>query len=350
MDAGNDLEPNHPNDNGDHEVQGDLVDMADEDEILAAVVEILEGGSDEEEEDMGEEEIDEDDSDSDDESTESGNEEEVLTLTGQERAWALEIKTAVEAPNSGIRPVCDFEYAQYALVTKGDLQEALRCLKGMQLFRSHYQVDDTVSQAVSALEQFIALMPGTFLMVDKCPDTLEGIVVVDISKYLPEVAQTPSPGHSDLEHNWKIHILFWYYVIRTAQPGFKSIRKGIVALVETADAGWDNMDMSFEQRTFAELWAHYPWIAKSTRVYNSGLVSTIWVSLLKRFISNQHFQAIRMGCEVGEDDVNRDPTRPKLKLSELYLQPGANRAGRCLLLRATELLDARRVHEESFRL
>ncbi|CAB9505308.1 expressed unknown protein [Seminavis robusta] len=289
----------------------------------------------------------------DDESMYSSDDDDYQFLTEQEHAWAVEIKAAAEAPDSGILPMSDFSYVQYALVTKGRLEEALARIKGVQQFQSHYQVSDDPSRGISVIEQFMALQPRALLNLDICleQDRGEGVIAFDASQYNPSLAETLSPEHADPEHNWKIHILFWYYAVRAVQIDFRAIRQGIVLLVDTAGMDWSNVDMSHEQRCFVELRKHYPWIAKETRVYNCSFVACMWISMLKAFIQSQHSQAIQMACEIGHHGgQQRDPNLPRRKLSDLYLQPNANRAARYLLSSARELLNERHENEQSFRL
>ncbi|CAB9496300.1 expressed unknown protein [Seminavis robusta] len=295
--------------------------------------------------------------DSSDTSSMETDDPEGMTVSPQEHAWALEIKTAAETPNSGFRPISDFEYAQYALVTRGRLNEALARIRKIQSFQAQYQVDNTPSQGVSIVEQFRHLQPTALLNLDKHPDTGDSIICFDRSTYFPAITKAPSPDHTDPEHNWKIDILFWYYALRTVQPDFHTIRHGVVFLFEAMGLGKDNVDVSLAKRLHREMWAYYPFEIQRTRIYNANQSVPLLVSALQSLLRPEELQCIETGCTVhGDDDdgfhqsTDRATNSPPLTLGDIYLQPTVDQSGRYLLARIMELLTLRSQNEESFRL
>ena len=281
-----------------------------------------------------------------------------MNISTHERAWALQIKAAVEAPSSGLRPVSDFEYAQYALVTLGrkTLEEALEMMRATQLFQSEYQVDNSVDQGDSYIQAFMNLSPGSLLHLDLSPETGEGMIALDLRKNWTLLMQRQG---IDREKTWKTISLFWYYCLRASQPSLFTIREGIVWLFECHGFDWKNVDTASERRLYEELWGRYPWIPRTTRAYSTGPVANIFISLLKSFVSSDMMRSVQMGCQVEDDDdeedaednagfVIRDSPWPKKTLPDLYLKPTVEQAQEYVVRRAKGLMSLRNENERSF--
>ena len=84
-------------------------------------------------------------------------------LTDEELHWALNIKEAVEA-NSDLINLTDYEYAQFAMVLKDDLEEALHRIQGLQYFKQEYKIHDTIEEGMAILKAFHQQQP--FLVLD----------------------------------------------------------------------------------------------------------------------------------------------------------------------------------------
>ena len=88
-----------------------------------------------------------------------------MALTGQEIQWVQEIKEAVVA-SPDLNELSDFEYAQHALVTKGDVEDALRRIQGLKDFREEYQIHDTLEEGMELLHSFSKQHPWFVLDVE----------------------------------------------------------------------------------------------------------------------------------------------------------------------------------------
>ena len=82
-------------------------------------------------------------------------EHEPMWLSETEVAWALELKRAVEAADSGIQHLSDMEYVNYSMVAKGNVNAAISSIKGMQTLKETYQIQDTVEECISTLQASI---------------------------------------------------------------------------------------------------------------------------------------------------------------------------------------------------
>ena len=88
-------------------------------------------------------------------------------LSEAEVRWAQAIKAGVESHEEIIAHFTDFEYAVYAIATKGDTDKAVENIIKMQAFREEYEINDTFQQAQELLWNFMLQQPGLLLCVSK---------------------------------------------------------------------------------------------------------------------------------------------------------------------------------------
>ena len=151
---------------------------------------------------MSDEEEEEEEEEEDTEEEEEEVVDTSMSISDSERAWALQLKNAVET-SPDFENLTDMEYARHALAAKGDFKRAMTRIKGLQQFRQDYKVDDTVDQGMYYLERFMRLQPGTLLHIDTCPDTGEGVIGWDQSALDPALALCCSADDAVLEEKWK---------------------------------------------------------------------------------------------------------------------------------------------------
>lgn len=87
------------------------------------------------------------------------------------------------------------EYAHYAIITQGDLRNALKRITGIQAFRELYHADNSVEQGLQMLEALIKQQPGLLLCIDVDSVTLEGLHVMEIGALNPPAALGVHPDH-----------------------------------------------------------------------------------------------------------------------------------------------------------
>jgi hypothetical protein len=267
-----------------------------------------------------------------------------MILDDVERGWALQLKRLVEnsleIPNGS-----DMEYAQQAIVAGGDLHLALRRMEGLQRFRDTYQIDDTPTQGLYYIQEFIRLQPSALLHLDICPLTGEGVLAWNSGSLDPKIALQHSPG-TMFERNWNIHVCAFYYLMQAMTPSLETIREGVFLLLDGVDMRWKNISMTFQCRLQEELIWYYPLTMKSIMEYNSNSASTIFWGLTKAIVPKKWTSVLEVGCKVECSDY----TKPTRTLAELYLQPSPEEATYYLLQKANELLATRADNNASFQL
>lgn len=92
-----------------------------------------------------------------------------MDVTQEEIAWALHIKRAARAHPKITHPesITDFEFLQYAIVTKGDVKKAIDRLIAVQRFKERYGIkgDGSLAEAAHDLHAYQILRPGFLLSV-----------------------------------------------------------------------------------------------------------------------------------------------------------------------------------------
>lgn len=272
-----------------------------------------------------------------------------MLLTALERDWSLAVKGAVEGSEDLVN-LTDMEYAQFAITTKGDLQEALRRIHGMQLFRQHYKIDHSVEQALYFLRGHIRLFPGLLLNIDVDIEQNIGINACDLGYLQPDLILGTRPGIVEdkaIDGNWGLFCCATYYIKFATQPSLAVIRNGLLELVDFKDYGWKNFSTAINGRIFEEVLAHIPMTWRHFLGYHTGVVGNVIVSMAKPLMNETWRKTISMGCQIVEEENSSDPPR---RLKDFYLQPSTEIAYENLLERARVLLTQRKQNEARFRL
>lgn len=292
-----------------------------------------------------------------------------MLITPAERAWALEIKAAVEDPTSNsdndeLEAMCDFDYAQYAIITKGNLQEALRRITTIQAFRKNYKITNTVDQAVFYINALMDQQPGFVLNLNVDLTRQESVNCYDVGCFHPKVAMgiTTSTNNSTTRNtrtssedqttiipydNWQVCLGGVYYLKYSCQPTMSVIRNGFMELIDFGDYEWENFSLEAQERLFGELLSDYPMFEKHLLAYNTGYIANIAFGLAKSILPETMRNSIHLGCQIIEPEESRSPTR---RLRDFYLQPTPEVAQKNLLERARLLVALRLHNEQVFRL
>ena len=264
-----------------------------------------------------------------------------MTISPQERQWAMEIKQAVNE-SEDLKPLTDFDYVQYAMVTLGNTQEALFRIAGMQAFREEYGIDNSVEQAVDHLDRAMQMLPGFILHLDNCPHTNEAIMVWDASVCYPQRILSINPDHGP-DHNWKTYVVAHYYMTLASQPTLFSVRDGLTLLIDCGQVGWENVSMDFQRRMNDELRGFYPLKWKRILAYNTAVIANVGWSLFKQFMSPHMRESLKLGCQVAG-------SQSETRLCQLFLQPSLEGAKDNILGRFRTLLLLRHQKAMRFRL
>lgn len=224
-----------------------------------------------------------------------------MRLTEEERGWALTIKRAVEEDEE-LRNLCDLDYVQYAIVTGGDVQDSLRRMRGLQVFRQEYGINDTFDQALEMIRAFLTQQPGLLLAVDKAKTAsqqggededadahLHYLLVLDFAKINPKTIRLPRD---------KRDMLGAFYYLHTATVAHPTaIRNGLLFIAECEGMTFDNVSPDFVGTIWREFKVYFPLRLKEFSWLRAATAATVLFSLCKPFFPAEVQAKVNLGCE-----------------------------------------------------
>ncbi|CAB9505365.1 expressed unknown protein [Seminavis robusta] len=253
-------------------------------------------------------------------------------LTDAETRWALEIKQAVEARSDEIKALSDYEYAQYALVSRGDVTDALRRIQGLQEFRDEYKIDDTLEQGMDLLRKFTIQQPWFVLDVEYEAPLGHFVCVYDYGVL--------DPSKVDFPEDWRIYLGGLYYIFQILQSNLGAVREGIVHIVECEGMNWRNFCVEFARRNWYHMIEYYPHRNKEVSWLHTSVIANMMHAQYKSMMG-QEASIIRVGCQYEGYDG---------RLDEVFKMPHPTVAEARLLARYETFLITRFHNQQSFQL
>ena len=274
-----------------------------------------------------------------------------MVVLPEERDWAHDIKRAVQEAEH-LDPLSDFDYVHYAIVTQGNLQDALYRIEGIQACKREYHIENTVDQGVEQIRLHMdEVVPGFLLHVDLCPVTNEPICVLDNAAFFPKFIKAGCPRRGP-DYYWKTYLVASYYIMMACQPTMEAIRGGLTIILDCAEVEWKNVSMAFESQVNDELRSFYPQKYKTVLAYNTHVISNLGWSLFKQYMDESMKATLKLGCKILEPEfaANMEGVETPTRLRELFLQPTKEIARVNLLRRVRELLTLREENVRNFKL
>lgn len=203
-----------------------------------------------------------------------------MMATEQEKAWAIAIKSTVEADEK-LDNLTDMEYLQHAIVAKEKVEKALKRVKRMQAYKKKYGIakdGDDYEAGWKVIQQFFDQQPG--MMTGIGIDTKGRLVsCFDYKKFMPKKVKT--------EEDWKIFMGAFFYMFQALQPNVAAIRDGTVWICDCKGMGWDNFSLEIEKRG-AEFYSDaYPMRIKELAMIDAPKIINAMYNLIKVFLSQK---------------------------------------------------------------
>ena len=154
-----------------------------------------------------------------------------MHLTVEERQWALDIKDAVKS-TAELDDLSDFMYAQLAIITRGNLEDAIRRVTGLQYYRQEYNILDTLQDGCRQMKKMIDLFPRQLLSFSFSVNEGTYVLIHDMTELDTTALNTPEKARSWMAGS--------YYIHATMCPDMASIRRGSITLIEwyVLDFNW----------------------------------------------------------------------------------------------------------------
>ncbi|CAB9521444.1 expressed unknown protein [Seminavis robusta] len=269
-----------------------------------------------------------------------------MAMSDTEIRWALEIKRAVreeidrgkdssknnqEADDCRFRrELSDFEYSQYALSTKGNLENALDRIEKMMYFQEEYNIIDTVEEGMALLEAFSKLMPWFLVSVEFAPEFGHFVSVLDYAKLNPKAVDFPA--------DWRAWLGGFYYLLQLQHSNLSACRQGMVNICECEGMGYKNINVDFFYRTWSHLGEFYPHMYKEVSWLHTPLESNLLYASFKN-IMGEFASIIQVGCHFSGYDG---------RIDEMFKVPSEADAKLRLDVQVESYLRVRYYHQSSF--
>lgn len=254
-----------------------------------------------------------------------------MKLTREELDWAEELKGVVDSMPD-IDSLSDFMYAQYALVTEGDVSDAVRRMIWLQDFMEEYKVLDTVQASHRGLRRLLELFPGHFLSSQFDEEGGTYIQAYDMEKFDTKLLTTPD----------KVDTFFagCYYLHNAMAPDLDTIRRGTLGLMECRRTSWSQrQDYKIIAEVYRQLLSVYP-AQNRVRFFHTGVVFNALISFMKRDMPPKDRGMMEVGCSaIGG-----------LGLEEIFSVPTLEEAQERTLKNLQAAIDKRAANEKSFSL
>ena len=264
----------------------------------------------------------------------------MMMLNDNERQWSLQLKEAFQNcedfDDDFHTNMTDLSLAQHAIVSHGNVTEALERIEGLQRFFGEYGIDHTPGQGLYYVTEFMKQQPGYVLHVDVSVVTQQAWLVTDSAAF--QVKQALAS-----DEQWKICICGIYYLHYCQWTTLAAIRQGLICEIECDSVGWHNFNMEFVPRLFGELFTYIPIKYQMMRAYNTNVVANLLFSLARPFMNTSQKESVKLGCQVMTGSGVR-------RVSEFYLQPNLEVATQRILQQVDCLLKERKQNELEFRI
>ncbi|CAB9511534.1 expressed unknown protein [Seminavis robusta] len=252
-----------------------------------------------------------------------------MKLTQEEHEWALEIKEMI-ANSPELDKYTDFMCAQMAIITRGDLEDAMHRAHGLQDFRREYKILDTLEQGHMCMKQLTELLPLHLLSFSFSPSEGTYILAHDLTKIDTKLLNTVSKVETWMAASYYLHTTF--------SADMASIRRGCIAMVECEGMDWTKkQDFKLIQAMLRQLLTVYPFIGEF-RGFHTGTVFNVLASILRRILPSEFKEKFRTGYRFDG------------RLDSFYLMPDVPTANRRLVSRLCETLKRRYDNEQTFSL
>ena len=251
-----------------------------------------------------------------------------MRLTEEEWHWAWDIKEAIEA-NAEIDNLSDFFYAQFGIICKDNVEDALERAAALQGFRAEYSVKDTYEDGCLCIKQLFLLMPEQFL--DFSFNDREGAYVFTTDSTKMDSTQLSS------SNRFSAWMAATYYMQTAYCPDMDSIRKGITVVAECDGWSWTKkQDFKVFQAMFSQLVSVYP-LNGHVRCYHTGVIWNVMGSILSRLLP-ANANSIKTGFKAES------------RLDQYYLVPDEATAKQRMYQQLVDTLKRRYDNERDFKL
>ena len=172
-------------------------------------------------------------------------------LTDEELAWVAALRRAVQAEAADVvayaASLSLFEMAQYAIVSKGDVEKGCSRLRTMSSVHTELKLDEV--DGAEALAYMLEKWPSMFLVaaVDATGMPIWGMRYRDFAP--KDVKSRPL---------WKMYMKTQLAFLDSMMCDLRAVRLGLEIVCDMAGMGWSNFDREVEERGTSVFQDGYP--------------------------------------------------------------------------------------------
>jgi hypothetical protein len=210
-----------------------------------------------------------------------------MLLTNQETEWALRIKEHISSLPD-INNLSDMLYAQLAIVTEGDVDEAARRATNLQNLKEELKIQDDYVNGAQAVAKYLTYFPGSLMSLYYCHPLGRYVAVCDAAMFR---------GLKD--HEKKRASLVWcYYLCHILNPDLEATRRGSVCFVEAMGFGFnmEMVDVDLMRQIYGDIFGSYPVRFSHIKCFHTPMLWNILISMVKKVIPDEFASKFEVGC------------------------------------------------------
>ncbi|CAB9525087.1 expressed unknown protein [Seminavis robusta] len=229
--------------------------------------------------------------------------EKTMVLTQAEIRWAWAIKHAIKDSNDKssqndkgdksrpfLKEVSDYELAHLAMVTHGDVDDALERVEKIQYFKEEYRISDSAEEGMFLLEALQRQQPWFVVNLEYCKEHGHFTQVYDYAKL--------NPAAVDYPNDWRVWLGGLYYIGMVCHSNLLACREGVVVIGECEGMEYRNFSVELLRRTWYHLVEFSPHIYKEYTWLHTPMVGNLQQSFVNSLMSPTFGDSrILVGCQ-----------------------------------------------------
>jgi hypothetical protein len=216
---------------------------------------------------------------------------EIMEMTNEERSWAMTVKAAVES-SEDICPLPDLEYVQFALISRGNLEEAMERIRGLQEFRQEYNINDNLEEGNEILHKFVKhYHPGCILTVAYNDVDDNFVFIYDRSQLRYDSLRLPE--------EWRIAFGAIFYINHMMSQDVKAMREGSIFIAECEGVTRHRLSFNAISTFWHHFLHHYPMKYKEIKFFHTNVITNLSFSMMKPLMRPEIRECFHIGCQFG---------------------------------------------------
>jgi len=234
-------------------------------------------------------------------------EEDPSKLTKSEIVWAKEIKASImEEDEILAQTITDLDYAQFAIITKGNLKRAMKMIHNLSTFKKENGGIDTDAVAVDDISVLVEKAIDSIKLVEKTgfivsfgsvekeepKYSASSVIALNLTAFNPRKYKSPE--------EWKVLFTALYYLCEASSATISDIKKGSSIICDCDLIGYDNYSSDINKYGSVLYQDSYPIRVKEIICLNTPFIFRAIYAIYKPFVSAHTTKVLTMGGSISE--------------------------------------------------